>query len=135
MKQVNQDSLKLAQEWFKRAQDDELSIRDILEDQRGSPNTVCFLSQQMAEKYLKGFLVFHRKGFPKIHQIDRLLTLCKHISPQFEKLRKKAEELSEFYVAARYPGDYPQFTFQDAKKAFNGALKIKEMVLKIPKSI
>jgi HEPN domain-containing protein len=130
MKQKNKKNPQLAKEWFLRAQDDELSIKDILEDRQGSPNTVCFLSQQMAEKYLKGFLVFHRKRFPKIHHLDKLLNLAKKIDDQFENLRKEAEELSEFYITTRYPGDYPQFTFKDAEKAFKGALKIKEFILR-----
>jgi HEPN domain-containing protein len=130
MKQKNKKNPQLAKEWFLRAQDDELSIKDILEDRQGSPNTVCFLSQQMAEKYLKGFLVFHRKRFPKIHHLDKLLNLAKKIDSQFENLRKEAEELSEFYITARYPGDYPQFTFKEAEKAFRGALKIKEFILR-----
>jgi HEPN domain-containing protein len=130
MKQKNKKNPQLAKEWFLRAQDDELSIKDILEDRQGSPNTVCFLSQQMAEKYLKGFLVFHRKRFPKIHHLDKLLNLAKKIDAQFENLRKEAEELSEFYITARYPGDYPQFTFKEAEKAFKGALKIKEFILR-----
>lgn len=129
MKPKNKKNSQLAKEWFLKAQDDELSIRDILKDREGSPNTVCFLSQQMAEKYLKGFLVFHRKRFPKIHHLDRLLNLAKKIDPKSEKLRKEAEELSEFYIATRYPGDYPQFTFKDAEKAFRGASRIKKFVL------
>lgn len=48
----------LAGDWFKKAQDDELSCEDILDDRRGAPSTVCFLSQQLAEKRLKGYLVY-----------------------------------------------------------------------------
>ncbi len=121
---------RLAKEWFTRAQDDELSMKDILEDRGGSPNTVCFLAQQMAEKYLKGFLVYHKNRFPKIHQLDRLLTLCKEFDPDLEGLRREAEELTELYIATKYPGNYPQFSFEDAEDAFNKAQKIKSSVLK-----
>lgn len=120
---------KLAKEWFLRAQDDEISIKDILKDKEGSPNTVCFLSQQMAEKYLKGFLSYHQKRTPKIHQLDRLLNLCKKIDEELEKIRKESEELTEFYISTRYPGDYPEFSFKDAEKAFQKAQKIKDLVL------
>ncbi len=50
-----------ANEWIKRANEDELSANVILKEEGGAPNTVCFLSQQMAEKYLKAFLIFHKK--------------------------------------------------------------------------
>ena len=129
MRQSNDKNLDLAKEWFLRAQDDELSAKDILEDRQGSPNTVCFLSQQMAEKSLKGFLSFHNERFPKIHQLDMLINLCKEIDSQFEELRQEAEDLSEFYISTRYPGDYPQFSFRDAQEAFNKAIKIKSLVL------
>lgn len=130
MPENKQKNIKLAKEWFVRAQDDELSIEDILEDRGGSPNTVCFLAQQMAEKYLKGFLVYHQNRFPKIHQLDRLVTLSKEIEPGFEKLRKEAEESTEFYIATRYPGDYPRFSFKDAEDAFEKTCKVKNSVLK-----
>lgn len=54
-------------EWFEKAADDELSIRAILRE--GAPSTACFLSQQMAEKYLKGMLVFHGRFSPKVHDL------------------------------------------------------------------
>lgn len=122
-------NLPLAKEWFAKATDDELSIKDILNDREGSPNTVCFLCQQMAEKYLKGYLVFYNIEFPKIHQLDKLINLCKKEDKQFEKLRKEAELLSEFYISARYPGDYTIFSFIDAEKAYKAASRIKEFIL------
>ena len=84
----------------------------------------------MAEKYLKGFLVFSKIDFPKIHHLDRLIVLCQKVDSQFEKLRTAAENLSEFYIWTRYPGDYRQFSFEQAQKAFREAIKIKNFVLK-----
>ncbi len=78
---------------------------------------------------MKGFLVYHQNRFPKIHQLDRLLTLCKEIEPGLEKLRKETEELTELYIATRYPGDYLRFSFEDAEDAFKKACKIKNFVL------
>lgn len=126
---MESDSKILAGEWFKRAQDDELSCQDILDDRRGAPSTVCFLSQQLAEKFLKGYLVYQGKQFPKIHQLDRLVRLCKEIDATFEEVKEEAEFLTGFYVATRYPGDYPEFFWSDAEKAFESACKIKGLVL------
>lgn len=112
-----------------RAHDDEISAHSILKNKDGSPNTVCFLTQQMAEKLLKSFLIFNRHKFPKIHHLDRLINLCSEINPRFEQIRNEAEELSEFYISTRYPGDYPQFNFQQAEKAFQKALRIKKIAL------
>lgn len=128
--QNNQQNLrKLAEEWFSRARDDELSAKDISEDRGGAASTVCFLSQQMAEKYLRGYLVFKGKRFPKVHDLDSLVRLCQVIDSGFEKIKDEAKSLTDFYVSTRYPGDYPQFSFKDCKDAFKKALKIKNFIL------
>ncbi len=98
MSQRNNKNLLLAQEWFLRAGDDELSAKSILKNKDGSPNTVCFLSQQIAEKFLKGFLVFKGVRFSKIHQLDRLVALCGEIDNQFENIKKEAEYLPQAIV-------------------------------------
>lgn len=123
-----ENNQKLAAEWFLKAQDDEKSA-EILLKEGGSPNTVCFLAQQMAEKFLKGYLTFKGKKFPKIHELDRLLKLAEKIEFDFKRIEKEAQYLTLFYITTRYPGDYPQFSFKEAKKAFQKALKIKNFVL------
>ena len=128
-KQINENSKILADEWFSRAMDDEISAKDILKDKEGAASTVCFLSQQMAEKYLKGYLVFNNKRFPKIHALDRLVKLSESIELQFKEIKEEAGYLTAFYVTTRYPGDYPEFNFKDAEQAFKKALKIKKFVL------
>ena len=132
MNQVNSKNKypELSKEWFLRAQDDELSNKDILEDRGGSPNTVCFLSQQIAEKVLKAFLCYHGVEFPKVHQLDELLKLCEKIDVEFNSLVDDAEDLTPFYISTRYPGDYPTYSFQDAEIAFKKAIKIKDFILK-----
>lgn len=119
---------ELFKEWELRARDDKLSIEDILDSKNGSPNTVCFLCQQMAEKLLKGFLVLHSTPAPKIHHLDRLVKLCENIDSSFSEVMSLAEELSEFYISTRYPGDYPRFTFKEAEKAFEKGLKIEAFI-------
>lgn len=87
----NQNNLKkLAGEWFSKATDDELSAKDILTNKEGAASTVCFLSQQMAEKYLKGYLIFQGKEFPKIHDLAKLLKLCQKIDIEFSKLKSES---------------------------------------------
>lgn len=53
-------SKELILQWVARARDDELSCESILRGRDGAPNTVCFLSQQLAEKILKSFLLSSR---------------------------------------------------------------------------
>ena len=118
-----------ANEWIKRASEDELSANVILKEEGGAPNTVCFLSQQMAEKYLKAFLIQHKKWYPKIHLLDSLWELCEEIDKSFEEIKKDSIFLTTFYTSARYPGDYPEFGWKDAEDAFKAAGRIKEFIL------
>lgn len=117
------------EEWFHRAQDDELNAASILKHRDGTPAGVCFMSQQMAEKYLKAFLVHKKNWFPKIHPIDRLWELCHDIDQKFNEVKKEAIFLTGFYSATRYPGDLPDFIWKDAEEAFEAANKVKAFVL------
>lgn len=119
-----------AEEWIKKARDDELNARSILTHRDGTPSGVCFLSHQMAEKYFKAFLVSRKNWFPKIHPLDKLTELCKEIDLSFMKIKDEAIFLNSFYTPTRYPGDYPNFTWQDAEEAFKVALRIKKFILR-----
>lgn len=114
-------------EWFKKAQEDELSTKIIITE-GGAPTTACFLSQQIAEKYLKGLLVFYKKNFPKIHDLLELETLLLKIVPEIKEIHPDLEFLNRYYIETRYPGEYPQFTFKEAREAYEKALKIKKFV-------
>lgn len=45
------------QEWFAKADQDGMSMTALVLNKQGPPNTVCFLAQQMVEKYLKGLYI------------------------------------------------------------------------------
>ncbi len=116
------------QEWFKKAEEDLISNRAVLKE--GSPSTACFLSQQIVEKYLKGLLIFHNIEFPKVHDLLELEGLLLMVEPEIENYKKDLDLLSTYYFETRYPGEYPEFTPQEAQAAFEAASKIKEFVLK-----
>lgn len=115
-------------EWVKKADEDEQSIKAILKE-NGAPSTACFLSQQMAEKYLKALLLFHNQNFPKIHDLLELETLLLAKEPQIQAVHKQLETLNRYYIETRYPGDYPVFTLTEAQKAFAAALTVKQTAL------
>src|SRR4030042_3825410 len=101
-------------EWFKKSGEDELSAKAILKE-GGAFSTACFLSQQIAEKYLKGFLVFGGKPFPKIHDLLELETLLLESTPNINEIHKELLLLNRYYVETRYPGDYPEFGREEAE--------------------
>jgi len=119
----------IVEEWLKRAKDDELNAASILKHKDGVPNGVCFLSQQMAEKYLKAFLVQEKRKYPKIHSLLKLTEICLEIDKKFKEIKDDVIFLNAFYVPTRYPGDYLEFSWQEAKQAFEAATRIKNFIL------
>ena len=126
---MNNDMTKYVADWLARGDDDLALIKLILEKGTGSPNLACFHAQQAGEKYLKGFLAHHDLHVRKIHDLEALLEDCKNVDSSFETLQDNARFLSQFYVRSRYPDDYVEFSREDAKKAFEAALRVKEFVL------
>lgn len=61
--------------------------------------------------------------------MEKILLLCKQVQPAFSELNEEAVLLSEFYIESRYPGDWPEFSWDDAKEAHQAATRIKEFVL------
>ena len=66
--------------------------------------TICFHAQQAVEKFLKAFLVFHNKDFPKTHDLEFLLLEC-------QKIDKSGFDfdfgsMTDFGVSVRYPDDF-----------------------------
>lgn len=125
MKNNSEENFKV---WFAKAQEDEFAGVQILNAKK-FPAPACFHFQQMAEKYLKGLLIFHGKDFPKIHDLFELETLLLDFEPGIKSLHKDLEALNRYYIETRYPGDYPEFTLKDAKEALDAAEKIKKFVL------
>ena len=119
----------IVKEWLKRAKDDELNAASILKHKDGVPNGVCFLSQQMTEKYLKAFLVQEKRKYPRIHSLLKLTELCLKIDKKFKEIKDDIIFLNAFYVPTRYPGDYPEFSWQEAKQALESATRIKNFIL------
>ncbi len=116
------------EEWQKYAEEDG-QIVEIALREGGPPNQICFHAQQMAEKYLKGFLVFSGKRFEKRHQLDFLLGLCRDVDLSFQDITEEVQYLADYYVETRYPGDIPDFSVEECRKAFEAAGRIKEFVL------
>ena len=116
--------------WFKKGDEDELNVLSILKHRDGTPSAACFLSQQLAEKYLKALLIFHDQEIIKIHDLVRLESTLVNFSPEIKALHDELDLLSDFYIETRYVGDFPEFSWDDAEKAYAAAKKIKEFVLK-----
>lgn len=117
-------------EWF-RIGDEELKFAkaSFREFEAYYPQ-VCFLCQQAAEKYLKGYLIFAKGKFPKIHDLTHLLKLCAKEDKKFLNFISETDILSQYYIIARYPlPEYPPAGKSEAKEA----LAIAEKIIKFTK--
>lgn len=125
------DDLKiLAEEWFQKAREDELNALSVLKHRDGTPANVCFLAQQMAEKYLKGSLLFYSGDYPKTHDLVQLATLIEKHIPDINKLENNFFSLKPYYIATRYPGDISEeFNWDMAEEAMSLSEEIKEFAL------
>ena len=66
--------------------------------------TICFHSQQCAEKYLKALLTNHGIEPPWIHTLETLLDLIIPEVPELEQFRKMLAQLTPYATEYRYPG-------------------------------
>jgi len=121
------DNKKLAQEWFDSAKSDFKYAGVGVKENEIYPQ-VAFLSQQVAEKYLKGYLILNGKKPEKIHDLPKLLSECTKIDRKLERLMDSCEILTGFYVEVRYPPDIPDYTKDDILQAFKAAKLVKETV-------
>lgn len=117
----------LAEEWFCSARSDYDYAKIGLQEKQIFPQ-IAFLSQQIAEKYLKGFLILNGNIPSRIHDLPKLLDACIKIDPKMESLRDACELLTGFYIESRYPPDIPNFTKKEIFEAFTNAEKVKDTI-------
>ncbi len=116
-------------EWFKKAEEDEEAGVKLLEND-GPFASACFHFQQMVEKLLKGFIIFHEKEPPRTHDLIELETILKDLEPGIENYKKEIDLLNSYYIETRYPGDFPEVFADETKQAFEAAKRLKEFILK-----
>ncbi len=113
-------------QWRSKAREDYLTINRLTEGEVIATSSVCFHCQQLVEKYLKMFLVYHRQEIVKTHEIEFLLHECSKIDSDFENI--DPVNLSDFGVALRYPDDYYLPSVDEALFYKGLALKFKKLV-------
>jgi HEPN domain-containing protein len=92
------------------------------------PHLSCYHSQQAAEKALKAVLVYVQIAFPFTHDLNAL----RDLTPSTWTLRQQHPRLgplSQWVIAGRYPGNWPEATDTDARDAARQARAVWETVL------
>jgi len=122
---------EFVRQWLSKAEEDFNAAKSLITYGASFLSTICFHSQQAAEKYFKAFLTYHQVEFPKTHDIDELLDL---IAPTDSKLSESLRDvivLTNYGVDVRYPGDFPNVTTSDAQQAIQMAEKVRRLVLEL----
>ncbi len=109
--------------WLNKAEDDLKTARIVMDAVEPVTDSICFHAQQCMEKALKAYLVFRNIHVDKTHDLLRLLGACAARDPTFRDLRQAAENLTEYAVRPRYPDEYWETSFEEAKEAFQQAEK------------
>lgn len=118
-----------ARAWTQKATDDLESAEILLAAVPPKTDVATFLCQQAAEKYLKGFLVYHAHRPPRTHNLTVLVELATRHEESLETLYAPAESLSPFAVDVRYPDADVSVSESDAVKVVEQARRIREVVL------
>ncbi len=122
---------KLINDWLAFAGENLLYAKDGLRATYSPYHTICFLCQGSAEKYLKGYLIFHGWELEKIHDLKQLLLYAMKYDVAFSALAPLTEILNRYITTGRYPGDLPfeAISKADAEEAIAAAEQIEKFVL------
>lgn len=90
--------------WLCKARHDWSAVEKLFTPDCEETEIAAFHCQQAVEKTLKGFLVYRRIDFERIHDLGRLLDYCAGADQDFESLRDAVEPLTLYAVTFRYPG-------------------------------
>jgi HEPN domain-containing protein len=91
---------ELTNHYIVKAEHDLKTAKDEIITNKPATDTVCFHTQQCAEKYLKAYLVFNGKEITKTlktHNIEVLLVACKEMDDSFNYLTNIAEKSPIFF--------------------------------------
>jgi len=118
---MNNEEVK---EWFEIADRDLDSAHLLNEAVRRHYEIICYHCSQAAEKYLKGYLVFHDIVPEKTHDLLKLNKMCANIDTNFQDLYDECKFLNTFATDIRYPNKY-EVTETDVNRAISAVEKIK----------
>jgi HEPN domain-containing protein len=126
--------LREARRWLRYAQEDLTTVQRLLAMGEVIPRHPAWLAQQAAEKALKAVLIAEGIFFPRTHDLEALHTRIPS-RWRVRHLQVDLERLTEYAVEARYPGDLPDISFEEARAAVADAARIVQAVAsEMPKS-
>lgn len=111
------------EDWLRHARSDLALAR-----QRNAPDilltTLCFHTQQAAEKGIKAVLVQRGIVFPYTHDLARLITLVQDAILSWPADLDAAAALTEYAVGSRYPGPGGELSETEYQQAITIAQRV-----------
>ncbi len=121
---MNKETKQFIKDWMTKANEDLLVINKLTEPELIAKSAVCFHCQQLVEKILKAYLIANGKEIRKTHNIEFLLSECADFDKEFNNI--DPQNLSDFGVEVRYPGDMYNPSETETLEYKKLAIKIKE---------
>ena len=87
---------------------------------------LCFDAQQAAEKAIKAVLIHLHVRFPYVHDLARLLSLAEEAGALVPENVRWSVALTDFAVAARYPGPGEPVSLEEYREALRMASQVIE---------
>ena len=128
MKPPDEIRREIVAQWLARADEDLSVARHLLAEKLPYHGAIGFHAQQAAEKFLKAYLVAYQVEFPKTHDLGRLLDLIAPVDGALATALSATVQLTDYGVDVRYPGDLPRLDADDAKRAVESALEVRDAI-------
>ena len=124
---------ELLQQWLNRGDEELRSAVHLSTMHHPTPDeTICYLCQQSAEKYLKGYIFAQNIEPEKTHDLEELIKVCQKYNTNFSTLLSEAIILKRYAVLPRYPNEL-EITNEDMKTAIQYAKDIQKFILQVLK--
>lgn len=124
MKRPEEVKREFVRQWARKAAADLRAAQRLLDGGADFAASAAYHAQQAGEKFLKAILVWHQVGFPKTHDIGRLVDLIGTADASFADRVREAVLLTPYGVETRYPGELPDPSADEAR----GAIAVAERI-------
>ena len=123
---MNEETVK---GWLIKADADLKIGKDEMRTDDPVTDMVCFHMQQCCEKYLKAFLIFNGREYPKIHRLSVLINLCARIDKDFRKLMEwGVDDLTRYATTLRYSEEFYRPSVEETEHAIALAERVRNFV-------
>jgi HEPN domain-containing protein len=127
--QPNAARIAETRDWIGRAAEDRRAAEFGFTARPPLLGDIVFHAQQLAEKSLKAFLVWHDQPFRRTHDLVEIGQQCVAIDATLGPLAQRAAVLSEYAWRYRYPGTPDEPPLDEAQEALDLAREVYDAIL------